>query len=59
MQNENINGLNIFENTFLYTTYADNTIFFLKDEKPVIKLMKTFDIFLKFSELRPNKSKFK
>ena len=31
MQNENTNGLNIFENTFLYTVYADDTTFFLKD----------------------------
>ena len=30
MQNENIDGLNIFENTFLYTAYADDATFFLK-----------------------------
>ena len=36
IQNKNINGLNIFENTFLYTAYADDTTFFLKDEKSVI-----------------------
>ena len=29
MQNENISGLNIFENTFLYTGYAGDTTFFL------------------------------
>ena len=29
MQNENINGLNIFKNLFLYTAYADDTTFFL------------------------------
>ena len=40
-----LNGLNIFENTFLYTAYADDTTFFLKEEKSVIELMKTFDIF--------------
>ena len=57
MQNENINGLNIFENTFLYTAYADDTTFFLKDKKSVIELMKTFDIFSTFSGLKPNKSK--
>ena len=28
MQNENINGLNIFEKTFLYTAYADDTYSF-------------------------------
>ena len=57
MQNENINGLNIFENAFLYTAYADDTTFFLKEEKAVIEFMKTFDIFLIFSGLKPNKSK--
>ena len=58
MQNENINGLNIFESICLYTVYADHTTFFLKDEKPVIELMKTFDIFSTFSGLKPNKSKW-
>ena len=57
MQNENINGLNIFESIFPYTAYADHTTFFLKDEKPVIELMKTFDIFSTFYGLKPNKSK--
>ena len=36
MQNEKINGLIIFENSFLYTAYVDDTTFFLKDEKSVI-----------------------
>ena len=57
MENENINGLNIFENTFLYTAYADDTTLFLKEKNNVIELMKTFDIFLTFSGLKPNKSK--
>ena len=35
--------------TFLYTTCADDTTFLIKDEKSVIELMKTFDIFSKFS----------
>ena len=56
MQNENINALNIFGKTFLYTAYADTT-FFLKDEKSVIELTKTFDIFSTFSGRKPNKSK--
>ena len=51
MQNENTNGLNIFENTFLYTVYADYTTFLLKDEKSV---MKTFGI-MTFSGLKPSK----
>ena len=34
------------------TGYADDTKFFLKDEKSVIELMNTFDIFLTFSGLK-------
>ena len=57
MQNKNINGLNIFEKkTFLCTAYVDNTKFFLKDEKSIIELMKTFDILSTFSGLKRNKS---
>ena len=55
MQNGNTNGLNIFENTSLYTVYADYITFFLKDEKSVIELMKTFGIISTFSGLKPNK----
>ena len=57
MQIKNINDLNIFKNTFLYKTYADDTKFFIKDEKSVIELMKIFDIFSTFSGLKPNKNK--
>ena len=59
IQSENINGFDTFENRFLYTAYADDTTFFLKDEKSIIELMKTFDIFLTFSGLKPNKNKCK
>ena len=52
-----LNGLNIFDKTFLYTAYADDTTFFLKDKKSVIDLMNIFDTFSKFSGLKPNKSK--
>ena len=52
-----INGLNIFDKTFLYAAYADDTTFFLKDTKSVIELMNIFDTFSKFSGLKPNKSK--
>ena len=44
--------------TFLYTAYVDNAKFFLKDDKPVIESIKTFDIFSTFSGLKPNKSKY-
>ena len=58
MQNGNINGLNIFENTFLYTAYQDDSTFFLKEKKFVVELMKIFDVFLTFSGLKQNKSKY-
>ena len=58
MQNENIDGLNIFETTFLCTVYADGTTFLINDEKSVIGLMKTFDTFSTLSGLKPNKSKW-
>ena len=56
-KSKKISGLNIFDKTFLYTAYADDTTFFLKDTKSVIELMNIFDTFSKFSELKPNKSK--
>ena len=56
-ESKKINGLNIFDKTFLYTAYADESTFFLKDTKSVIELMNIFDTSSKFSGLRPNKSK--
>ena len=56
-ENKNIKDLKIFNHTFLYTAYADDTTFFLKDKKSLIEVMKVFDIFSSFSGLKPNKSK--
>ena len=56
-ESKKINGLNIFDKTFLYTAYAEVTTFFLKDTKSVIELMNIFNTFSKFSGLKPNKSK--
>ena len=50
-------ALIFLKKTFLYTAYADETTFFLKDEKSVMELMKTFNIFSTFSGLKLNKSK--
>ena len=58
MQNQNIISLNTLKKTFLYTAYADNTTFFLKDGKSVIELMKTFEIFSTFPGIKLNKSKY-
>ena len=56
-ESKKINGLDIFDKMFLYTAYADDTTFFLKDKKSVVELMNTFDTFSKLSGLKPNKSK--
>ena len=52
-------GLKIFNYTFLYTAYAGDTTFFLKDEESFMEIMNVFDIFSLFSGLKPNKSKCK
>ena len=56
---EKINGLNIFDKTFLYTAYLDDTTLddTTLDTKSVIELLNVFDTFSKFSGLKPNKSK--
>ena len=56
-ESKKINGLNIFDKTFLYTGYADDTTFFLKDTKSVMELINIFDTLSKFSGLKPNKIK--
>ena len=47
--NKMINDLKIFEQEFLYTTYADDTTFFLKNQKSVKEVLKVFDKFSKVS----------
>ena len=49
--------LTIFDKTFLYIAYADDTTFFLKDKKSVKELMNIFDTFSRFSGLKLNESK--
>ena len=56
-QNKDIHGLTFFDHTFLYTAYADDTKFFLKDKESVKKVMNVFDTFSIYSGLKPNKSK--
>ena len=51
--NPKVKGLNIFKHEFLYTAYADDTTFFLKDRNSVIKLMNELNIFSNISELKP------
>ena len=56
-QNKDIHGLTFFDHTFLYTAYADDTTFFLKDKESVKKVMNVFDTFSFYPGLKPNKSK--
>ena len=56
-QNKDIHGLSFFDHTFLYTAYADDTTFFLKDKESVKKIMNIFYTFSIYSGLKPNKSK--
>ena len=52
--NEDIKGISIFDHCFLYTAYADDTTFFLKNTESISQLVKTFQFFTKFSGLKPN-----
>ena len=44
-ESKKIYSLNIFDKTFLYTAYVDNTTFFMKGTKSVIELMNIFEVF--------------
>ena len=52
-----VEGLNVFKHELLYSTYADDTTFFLKDRKPIIQLIIELNTFSKFSGLKPNERK--
>ena len=56
---KDIHGLTFFDHTFLYTAYADDSTFFLKDKESVKKVINLFDTFSIYSGLKPNKSKCK
>ena len=56
-ENKDIHGLTFLDHTFLYTAYADDTTFFLKDKESANKGMNVFDTFSIHSGLKPNKSK--
>ena len=55
----NIKGIEIFEYHYLYTAYAEDTTFFLKDENSIIHLSEKFKLFSNFSGLKPNTIKCK
>ena len=50
----NIKGIKIFEYCYLYTAYADDTTFFLKDENSIVHLSEKLKLFSDFSGLKPN-----
>ena len=55
--NKRVKGINIFEHTYLYSAYADDTTFFLKDKRSVKEPINTFARFSKYSGLKPNHEK--
>ena len=55
--NKDIKRLKILGNTFLYTAYADDTTFFLKNLGSIKELLNTVSLFSSFSGLKPKLSK--
>ena len=47
----------MFENTFLFTAYADDSTFFLKNKNSIKELLNTINYFSSFTGLKPNLSK--
>ena len=56
-ETSNIEGFEIFQKKFIYTAYADDTTFFLKNTESVINQLEVIKHFSQFSGLKPNKSK--
>ena len=54
---DSINGIDLYDYYFLFTVYADESTFFLKDTASVKILVDTFKVFSCFSELKPNINK--
>ena len=53
-----IKELNIFYQWYLYSVYADDTTFFIKDVNSIKEMVNRFHIFSRFSGLRPTLIKF-
>ena len=51
---DNINGIDLHNYFFVFTAYADDSTFFLKDIAFVRILVNTFKVFSCFSGLKPN-----
>ena len=53
----NFKRIEIFEYYYLYTAYADDKTFFLKDENSIVHLSEKLKLFSVFSALKPNTTK--
>ena len=51
--------MNVCNNNFLYTVYADDTIFLIQNETYSTEALNNFNIMSQFSGLKINKSKCK
>ena len=57
IENKNIKKINVFNNIFLYSPYADDTTLFVSDEDSVIEVIDAFDKFSLLSGLKRNKAR--
>ena len=55
-ENKNIKDINIFDNIFLYSIYADDTTFFVIDEDSVIEVMDASNKFSLVSDLKASEA---
>ena len=55
--NHKIQGVNILYYTYQYTTYADDTTFFLQNKNFLRQIIETFSTFSQYSCLKPNYEK--
>ena len=55
--NKRVKGINIFDHTYLYSAYTDDTTFFLRDKRSIKELINTFTTFSQYSGLKPNHEK--
>ena len=51
---DNINGIDLYDYSFLFKGYADDSTFFLRDIASIRILFDTFKVFSCFSGLKPN-----
>ena len=56
-EDESINPIELCNSKFLYSAYADDVTFFLKDRNSVIALLQVIKKFSKYSDLKPNYDK--